>query len=41
MTKVLTIPVHEDASIVAHILCIPAAEIGVEKGVRNPAQRLH
>jgi hypothetical protein len=33
MTKVLTISIHEDAAVSTHVLCISAAEVGVEKGM--------
>jgi hypothetical protein len=41
MPKVLAIPIHEDAAVVANTLRVPAAEVRVEESVRDTPQRLH
>jgi hypothetical protein len=41
MAKVLTIPVHKNAAVATHVLCVPAAKVGIEESVVDPTQRLY
>jgi hypothetical protein len=41
VAEVLTVAINKDAAIITNILRVPAAEVGVEEGVRQPTQCLH
>jgi hypothetical protein len=39
--EVLAVAIHEDATVIAHVLRVPTAEVGVKKCVWHAPERLH